>query len=147
MRRDASVADPVFQEADQPFLADLVKERPDVRVQIEAHLLAVDSDTECVHGVMGAAPRSETVAKPEEVSLVDRVQKCCRRPLDDLIFQSGDREWALPAIPAWRCKPAGSAMPDRLPDGPVRARPRVYAQGLPRNPSTSTDLRRVQHSP
>jgi hypothetical protein len=49
--------------------------------------------------------------------------------------------------PAWGCKPAGSAMPDRLPDRPVRASPRVYAQGLPRNPSTSTDPPRVQHSP
>jgi hypothetical protein len=49
--------------------------------------------------------------------------------------------------PAWGCRPAGSAMPDTLPAGPVHASPRDYAQGLPRSPSTSADLRPVQHSP
>src|SRR6516164_1986461 len=36
---DAPVADPMLQEADQPFLVDLIEERSDVGVQYEAHLL------------------------------------------------------------------------------------------------------------
>ena len=59
---------------------------------------------------MRAASRSESVREPEEVFLVDRVQHRDRRPLDDLVFESGDRERALSAIrlryvhsPAWQC--------------------------------------------
>ena len=37
---DAPVADPVLQETDQPLLTNRVKERPDVGVHDEAHLLA-----------------------------------------------------------------------------------------------------------
>jgi len=40
---DAPVADPMLQEADQLFLADLVEERSVSVVQYVAHLLAVDA--------------------------------------------------------------------------------------------------------
>jgi site-specific DNA recombinase len=95
---DAPVADPMLQEADQPFLVDLVEERSDVGVQYIAHLLAVDSDAERIHRIMRAAPRPEPVREPEEVFLVDRAQHRGYRPLDDLVLQSGNRERALPAI-------------------------------------------------
>jgi hypothetical protein len=48
------------------------------------HLLAVDRDAERVHCITGAAPRSESVAKSEEVFLVDHVQQRSHRPLDNL---------------------------------------------------------------
>src|ERR1700756_175260 len=83
---DAPVTDPMLQEAYQPFLADLVEERPDVGVQNEAHLLAVDPDAERVHCIMGAAARSESVTEPEEVFLIDRIQQCGHRPLDNLVL-------------------------------------------------------------
>src|SRR6516165_7982588 len=105
---DAPVADPMLQEADQPFLVDLIEERSDVGVQYEAHLLAVDPDTESIQRVMRAAPRPESVRHSEEIFLVDRVQQRDHRPLDDLVLQRGYRERALPAIwpgyvdpPAW----------------------------------------------
>jgi hypothetical protein len=40
----------------------------------------------------------ETVREPEEVLLVDCVEQCGCRPLDNLVFQGGDRERALPAV-------------------------------------------------
>jgi hypothetical protein len=57
----------VFQEADQPVLADLIEERPDVGVQYEARLLAVDADTERIQRIVCEAPWPEPVGEPEEV--------------------------------------------------------------------------------
>src|SRR6516164_8734197 len=85
-----------LQKADQPFLADLVKEGPDIGVQYPAHLLAVDPNTERIHRIMRAAPRPEPVREPEEVFLVDRVQQRGHRPLDDLVLDGGNRNRALP---------------------------------------------------
>src|SRR4029077_15711414 len=95
---DAPVADPVLQEADQPLLTDRVKERPDVGVDDVAHLLAVNPNTERIQRVMRAAPGPESIREPEEVFLVDRVQQRDRRPLDNLVLQGCDREWAPPTI-------------------------------------------------
>src|SRR5262245_29157213 len=88
----------MLQKADQPLLVDLVEERSDVGVQYEAHLLAVDSDTERIQRVMRAAPRPEPVRHSEEVLFVDRIQQRDYRPLDDLVLQGGDRERALSAV-------------------------------------------------
>src|SRR6267142_2757912 len=84
-------ANPMLQEADEPVFAHLVEERPDVGVQYEVHLPAVDPDTERVKRIVRAAPRPEPVTEPEEVFLVDRIQQCGRRPLDDLVLQSSNR--------------------------------------------------------
>src|SRR6516162_6013639 len=87
---DAPVADPMLQEADQPFLVDLIEERSDVGVQYVAHLLAVDPDAESIQRIMRAAPRPESVRHSEEVLLVDRIQQRDHCPLDDLVFQGRD---------------------------------------------------------
>src|ERR1700719_2910897 len=57
---DASVADPMFQEANQPLLADFVEERSDVGVQYPVHLRALDPDNERIQCVVRAAPGSES---------------------------------------------------------------------------------------
>src|ERR1700756_5403492 len=69
---NAPVADPVFQETDQPLLADLIEERTDVGVQYEAHLLAVDAGAERIQRIVRAASVPESIREPEEVFLVDR---------------------------------------------------------------------------
>jgi site-specific DNA recombinase len=88
---DALIADPMLHEADEPVFAHLIEERPDVGVQYEVHLPAFDPDTERVKRIVRAAPRPEPVTEPEEVFLVDRIQQCGRRPLDDLVLQSSNR--------------------------------------------------------
>jgi hypothetical protein len=95
---DARIADPVLDEANQPVLADFVEERPDVGVQYEVHFPAGDPDGQCVERVLRSASGPESVREPEEVLLVDRVQHCDCRSLDDLVFESGDRERPLSAI-------------------------------------------------
>src|ERR1700694_911436 len=95
---DASVADPMLQEADQPFLTDLVEERSDVGVQYVAHLPAVDPDAKRIQRIMRAASWSEPIREPEEVFLVDRVQQRNHRPLDNLVLQGSDCQRAAPAV-------------------------------------------------
>ena len=76
--------------------------------RIQFTLLAGDADHQGVRqpsahglvpwGIMLAALRSEPVRESEEIFLVDRVQHLDGRSLDDLVFQCGHRQGALPAI-------------------------------------------------
>src|SRR5689334_22656791 len=95
---DALVADPVLQEADDPFLRDLREERPDISVEDEVHLSAADPDDQGIQRVVLTAPWSEPTREPEEVLLVDRVQYRGHRLLDDLVFERSDRKRALAAV-------------------------------------------------
>ena len=117
---DARVADPVLDEANQPISTDLIEERSDVGVQYEVHFLAGDPNRERVERVMRAASGPESVREPEEVFLVDRIQHCRRRSLDDLVFESGDRERALSPVrlryvcpPVWQ-RPVRSSVESRV---------------------------------
>src|SRR5208282_4885220 len=101
-------------------MAHRIEERLDIGVQYEVHFLAGDPDTERVKRIMRATSWPEPVREPEEVFLVDRVQHRDRRPLDDFVFESSDRERALPAVrlryvhsPAWQC-PVRSPMESRM---------------------------------
>ena len=69
---DALIADPVFQEADDPFLGDFREERPNIGVEYKVHFPAADPDDECIQRMVLAASRSEPVREPEETLLVDR---------------------------------------------------------------------------
>src|SRR6202030_3267652 len=102
---NASVADAMFHELDEPLLANRVEERADVGVQYPVHLCAGDPDHERIHRIVRAAPRPEPIREPEEVFLVDRVQHRSRRPLDDFVLQCGDREWTLPTVRLWDVDP------------------------------------------
>ncbi len=88
---DALVADPMFDEPDQPFLADRVEERPDVGVQYEVHLPVGDPHHQGIERIMWSASGPEPVREPEEVFLVDRVQHHNDGALDDLVLQGSDR--------------------------------------------------------
>jgi hypothetical protein len=66
--------------------------------RIKLTFLAMDSDAERIQRIMRATPRPESVREPEEVFLVDRIQQRDQRSLDNFVFESGDRERALPAV-------------------------------------------------
>ena len=68
------------------------------RVENEVHFPDGDSDDQGVQRIMLAALRSESVREPKQVFLVDRVQDSDSRPLDDLVLDGGNREWALPTV-------------------------------------------------
>src|SRR6266849_6508833 len=134
----APVADPVFQETDEPSLAHRVEERLDVGVQYEVHLSAADPDDERIHRIVRAAPGPEPVREPEEVFLVDRVQHRSRRPLDDLVLQGGHGERALSAIRLGYVDPSAWLRPIRSPMDPCMQIPEIALEvcriGLPPQP-------------
>src|SRR6202045_1003695 len=113
---DAAVTDPVLDEADQPLVADRIKEPGNVGVQYPVHPRVADSDGERVQCIMRTASGPEPVREPEEIFLVDRVQHLDYRTLDDLVRQRRDAERALPTIRLWyvmparRLRPVGSSM-------------------------------------
>src|SRR3954471_19581607 len=110
---DALVADPVLQEADDPFLGNLREERPDVGVENEVHPPAADPDNQRIQRIMLAAPWPEPVREPEEILLVDRVQHRRRGSLDDLVFQRRDRKRTLAAVFLRNVAPTGWLRPVR----------------------------------
>jgi len=120
---DAWVADPVLDEANQPISTDFIEERPDIGVQYEVHFPAGDPDSERVERIVRAASESESIREPEKAPGLGsggRVQHRGRRSLDDLVFESGDRERALSAVrlryvcpPAWQ-RPVRSSVESRV---------------------------------
>jgi hypothetical protein len=89
---DALVADPMFDELDQPVMADRVKERPDVGVEYPSHPPSCDSIRERIQRVVLAAPWTEAIAEAQKLRLVDRRQDRDQGGLDDLVLQSRDAE-------------------------------------------------------
>src|ERR1700680_5285175 len=97
----------MFDEGDQPLLANFIKKGANVRVENEVHLLAGDPDAERVQRIVLSAPRPEPITEPEELLLVDAVQHGDGRPLDNLVFQGGHRQWALLfSVGLWYVRPA-----------------------------------------
>src|SRR5262249_51254492 len=89
-----------------------------VGVQYEVHLPAGNPDTEGVERIVRSPSRTEPIREPEEVFLVDRVQDRNRCPLDQLVFQGGDRKRALPTVPLGDVHPPGWHGPIRSPMKP-----------------------------
>src|SRR5882757_9933792 len=83
---DAAVTDPVLDEADQPLVADRIKEPGNVGFQYPVHPRVADPDGERVQCIMRTASGPEPVREPEEIFLVDRVQHLDHRTLDDLVL-------------------------------------------------------------
>jgi site-specific DNA recombinase len=61
---DTAVADPVLDEAGEPFVAHRVEEPGDVGVQDPVHLTRLDPDRERIQRIVLAASRPEPVAEP-----------------------------------------------------------------------------------
>jgi hypothetical protein len=92
------VADTVFDEADQPIVADRIEKARDVGVQYPVHLALADPDRQRVQRIVLATPWPESVAEPQEVFLPDRVQYFDQRTLDNLVLQRGYAQRTLAAI-------------------------------------------------
>ena len=88
--RDPLAANPVFEEAHQPAVADGVEERPDTGIQHGARLPPVKSRRQGVQRIVLAASGAEPMGEPGEIRLVNGVQHGRHRALDDLVLQRGD---------------------------------------------------------
>ena len=97
---------PMFDEVDQPGLADLVENGLDVAIKHPVDAPPTDPERECIQRLVLTTLRSEPVAEPQELRLVDRRQDRNHRRLDDLIFQCSNADRPLSAICLWNISPA-----------------------------------------
>ena len=88
----------MFNESHQPLVADVIEESLDVGVQYPVHRPVLDARRERVQRVVLSPARPEPVGEAEEVRFVDSTENLHHRALDDLIFQRGDAERALPPV-------------------------------------------------
>src|SRR5262249_51176449 len=112
---DALVANAVFQEADQPILADAAEEVPDIGVKYVVHSPTGDRHRQSIQRIVRPSPGSEPVWEPEEILLVDGVEHHDAGALDDLVLQSCDRQRPLPTIRLRYLRPARPFLPLRSP--------------------------------
>ena len=96
-----TVTDAVFDKADQPLVTDRVEESRDIGVQNPVHLRASNPDSQGVQRIVLTAFRSEPVREPKEVFFVDCIKHLDQCTLNDLIFQCGDPQRALPPVGFW----------------------------------------------
>src|SRR5262249_46148118 len=118
----------MFDEADQPRLADFVEKGLDVTIKHPVDAPPTDPERECIQRLMLTALRSEPVAEPQELRLVGRRQDRNHRRLDDLIFRCSDAERPLSALPL-EYKSGAMVALDTLPFGRESGGPR----GCPRD--------------
>ena len=143
----APVADPMFQEADEPLLAHRVEERSDVGVQYQVHLPAARSRPPAHPSHRARRVRAGTRTRTR--GSLPRRSRSAPRPLPvGRSCPPGPRPPAGAAVrPAWVCTPAVTAAPDTLPDGPEHAGPRACARGPARSPATSARPRPARRPP
>ena len=96
-----------------------------------------------VQRIVLATPRPEPIGKPDEVLLVDRLQNCRDRLLDDLVLETQNCERPLRSVRLWDVCPSGRAgAVAALVNAIVQVRQfsfEVFSVGLPRH---AVDARR-----
>src|SRR6202040_1551107 len=116
---DARVGDPMLHESHQPRLADFIEKALDVDLEYPVHLCAGDPDHQGVQRIVLAALGAEPIRKAEDVLLVNRIPHRGSRPLDDLVFEGGNRDWTLSAVWFWYVQSAARLCPIRSSLDPV----------------------------
>ena len=96
--QDPFVRDPVLKKLHQPAMVQAGEELADIRVEHPVHVLPLDPDRERIQRVMRATSRPEPVGETPEIHLIDGVEHLDDGPLNNLVFQRGDAERALPPV-------------------------------------------------
>ena len=111
--------DASLEHPDQVVPPEIAEEPANVGVNDPADLPPFHSDRHGVERIVRPTPRSEPVAEPEELRLVDRHQNRVRhRLLDDLVLQRGDAERSLPPVLLGYVHPPGRRRAVRSPVQP-----------------------------
>src|SRR6516162_7318554 len=95
---NSPVANPMFDETDQPIPVNLVEKGLNVAVEYPVDPPLPDPERERIQRLMLVTLRSETVAEAQELRLIDRRQDCYHRSLDNLVLYGSDAERPLSAI-------------------------------------------------
>jgi hypothetical protein len=95
---DARIGHAVLEELDEPCVGQRVEAAPQVTLQPVVHALPRQGHRERVQGVMRTAPRSVPLGDPSKILLIDLGEDGHHGLLDELVFQGGDPQRALPPI-------------------------------------------------
>ena len=96
--KNAVVGHSMLHKFHGPFVAHVVKEPTDVRIEYPIHTLSLDAHIQRVQRLVWTAPRAKPIRESPKVHLIDLVEDSDYRVLDDLIFQRRDAQRPLPAI-------------------------------------------------
>ena len=94
----AAISHAVFNELHRPFVAHIVKEPANVRIQHPVHSPPVDAHTERIERLVRAASRPEPVGKALEVHLVNLIENDHHGLLNNLVFQRRDAQRTFPPV-------------------------------------------------
>ena len=95
---DSTISDPIFDEAHQPFSAELIEERLDVGVENPADLACLDPVCEGIQRIVLAASRTEPIAETQELRHVNRRKDSHHCRLEDFVLNRGNAERLVAAI-------------------------------------------------
>src|SRR5713101_4920234 len=88
----------VLDKLHRPFVAHLVKEPANVRIQHPFHPLPMESHTQRIQRLVRAAPRPKPVRKALEVHLINLIENGHHCLLNDFVLQRCDAQRALPPV-------------------------------------------------
>src|SRR5712691_3854684 len=88
----------VLDKLHRPFVAHLVKEPANVRIQHPFHPLPLETHTQRIQRLVRAAPRPEPIRKALEVHLINLIENGHHSLLDDFVLQRRDAQRTLPPV-------------------------------------------------
>ena len=98
IRRITRESNTMFEETNQPLVANRVKEPADIGVQNPAHLCASDPDRQCIQRVVLPTLWPKSVREPHEVLLVNCIEYFHKCALNYFVFQRCNTQRTLSAI-------------------------------------------------
>src|SRR5713226_9344769 len=93
-----AIGHPMLDELHGPFVAQLIEEAQNVRIEHPVHSLPLNAHRQRVQRLMRAATGTEPVRKALEVDLVNLVEDRHHGLLNDFVLQRRDAQWTLPPI-------------------------------------------------
>ena len=88
----------VLDELHRPFVAHLVEEPTNVRIQHPVHALPMETHTQRIQRLVRAAPGPKPIREASEVHLIDLIENGHHSLLNDFVLQRCDAQRTLPPI-------------------------------------------------
>ena len=82
----------------RPFVAHVIEEPPNVRVQHPVHSLPTDTHMQRIERVMRVASRTKPVRVTPKVHLINFIKDGDHGLLNDFVLQRRNAQWTLPSI-------------------------------------------------
>ena len=88
----------MLHELHGPFVAHVIEEPTDVRIEYPVHTLSLDAHIERVQRLVRTATRTKPIRESSKVHLINLVEDGHHRVLNKLVFQRRNAQRSLPAV-------------------------------------------------